>query len=370
MSADLKGPQQLQSEVADKQLCTLCGACVGMCPYLVTHRGRVVVMDDCSVSEGRCYAFCPRVGVDLDELSQAVFGVPHVDAELGVVKEVLMARAGKDPSRERGQYGGTVSALMSFALREGLIDSAVLTSSDDELLPSGTVVRDEEGVLACAGSNFVASPTLAAFHGAAATEAERIGVVATPCQALALAKMKASSLKEGNPIDKLKLVVGLFCTWALRYEDFVAFLKERTQLSEIIKVDIPPPPAEVFEVHTNASCVRLPLDEVRRYIRATCDLCIDMTAQLADVSVGAAEGVEGWNTLIVRSRAGKELVDAAVADGALETTELPEENLEHLKEAALAKRKRALQGLVDKSGSREDLLYLNLSSEALERLLA
>jgi coenzyme F420 hydrogenase subunit beta len=370
MSAELKGPQELQSEVIDRQLCTLCGACVGMCPYLVAHRGRIVVMDECSVSEGRCYAFCPRVGVDLDDLSQAVFGVPHVDGELGVMKEIVMARAGKGPAREQGQYGGTVSALMSFALREGLIDSAVLTSSDEELMPSGTVVRDEEGVLACAGSNFVASPTLATFHREAATEAQRIGVVATPCQALALAKMRASSLHQGNPIEKLKLVVGLFCTWALRYEDFVAFLQERTQLTEITRVDIPPPPAEVFEVHTDSSCVRLPLDEVRRFIRSTCDLCIDMTAQLADVSVGAAEGVEGWNTLIVRSQAGKELVEAAVAGGALETTALPEENLEHLKEAALSKRKRALRGIVDKSGSTEDLLYLKLSNEALERLLA
>jgi coenzyme F420-reducing hydrogenase beta subunit len=95
-----------------------------------------------------------------------------------------------------------------------------------------------------------------------------------------------------------------------------------------------------------------------------------MTAELADVSVGAAEGVEGWNTLIVRSETGKELVDAAVAGGAIETTPLPEENLEHLKGAALNKKKRALRNIIDKSGSSEDLLYLKLSEEALERLLA
>jgi coenzyme F420 hydrogenase subunit beta len=370
MSADVKGPRELQEEVGDRHLCTLCGACVGMCPYLVAHRGRIVAQDECSLSEGRCYAFCPRTPADLDELSQKVFGVPHADGALGTFQEIVMARATDAATRAGAQYGGTVSALMSFALREGWIDSAVLTSSDEHLLPGGIAVRDEAQVLDCAGSNFAASPTLAAFNREAATEARRIGVVATPCQALALAKMRASPLENGNHIEKLKLVVGLFCTWALGYEDFVEFLRERTQLTAITKVDIPPPPAETFEVYTDSSRTSIPLDEVRRFIRPSCDLCIDMTAELADVSVGAAEGVDGWNTLIIRSEAGKELVKAAVASGALETAALPEENLKHLEEAVLMKKKRALGNIVDRTGSNEDLLYLKLSRKALERLLA
>jgi len=370
MSAELKGPQQLQGEVIDKHLCTLCGACVGVCPYLVSHQGRIVVMDECNLSEGRCYAVCPRTSVDFDELNRVVFGVPRPEGELGLVREVLMARAGKGAARKKGQYGGTVSALMSFALREGLIDSAVLTSSDEALLPGGRAVRDEAGVLDCAGSNFVAAPTLAEFNREAVTDAQRIGVVATSCQVLALAKMRTTTLEKRDQIDKLALVVGLFCTWSLRYQDFVGFLREKTDLAEITKVDIPPPPAEVFEVYSDSSCVKLPLAEVRRFIRSTCELCTDMTAELADLSVGAAEGVPGWNTLIVRSETGADLVKKAVAAGAIETAPLPEENLEHLKGAALNKRKRALRNIIDKSGSSEDLLYLKLSEEALERLLA
>ena len=369
MSIEWKGPQGLQREVADRKLCARCGACLGMCPYRATHECRIVVLDECNLSQGRCYAFCPRASVDLDELSQTVFGVPNAGDELGVFQEIVMARAGNDAIRARAQHGGTVSALMSFALREGWIDAAVLTSSDERLQPGGTAVRDEAGVLACAGSNFVASPTLKAFNQEAATETQRIGVVATPCQALALAKMRASPLENGNGIEKLKLVVGVFCTWALRYRDFVEFLEERTQLADITRVDIPPPPAEVFDVYTGSSRVSIPLDEVRSFVRPTCGLCLDLTAELADVSVGSAEGVDGWNTLIVRSGAGKELVKAAVASGAIETAALPDEKLEHLEEAARLKKRRALQNIIDKTGSAEDLLYLKMSEEALQRLL-
>jgi len=369
MSMEWKGPQELQREVADRKLCARCGACLGMCPYRATHECRIVVLDECNLSQGRCYAFCPRASVDLDELSQTLFGVRSAGDALGVFRRIVMARAGSDATRARAQHGGTVSALVSFALREGWIESAVLTSTGERLQPGGTVVRDEAGVLACAGSNFVASPTLQAFHEEAAGETQRIGVVATPCQALALAKMRASPIENGNRIEKLKLVVGIFCTWALRYRDFVEFLEQRTQLAGITKVDVPPPPAEEFTVYTGSSSVAIPLDEVRGFVRDSCGLCLDLTAELADVSVGSAEGVDGWNTLIVRSETGSKLIEAAVAGGALETAALPEESRAHLEQAALAKKRRALQRIIDRTGSAEDLLYLTMSDEARARLL-
>ncbi len=67
-----------------------------------------------------------------------------------------------------------------------------------------------------------------------------------------------------------------------------------------------------------------------------------MTAEFADVSVGAAEGIEGWNTLIVAATRGAKLVEAARADGVLETAPLPDANLAHLKEASLLKKRRGL----------------------------
>ena len=58
-----------------------------------------------------------------------------------------------------------------------------------------------------------------------------------------------------------------------------------------------------------------------------------MTAEFADVAVGAAEGMDGWNTLSSAAD-GAELVEAAREAGAIETEALPEEKLGHLKGAA------------------------------------
>jgi len=370
MSLEVKGCRELQSEVLARDLCTLCGACVGMCPYLVAYRGRIVALDDCDLREGRCYVFCPRTSVDLDLLSQTVFGVPYPADALGTVRQIVLARASDEAVRSKAQFGGTVTALASFALDQGLIDSAVLTTSDESILPSGTPAENKAQILDCAGSNFVAAPTLAAFNRLSEGDAQSIGVVGIPCQALALAKMRASPLENRNNIDKLKLVIGLFCTWALRYEGLARFLADKVPLNQIVKFDIPPPPANLFQVFTNSDRIDISLDDVRPFVRPTCDVCIDLTAEFADVSVGAAEGIKGWNTLIVRSDIGSELVEAARAKGVIETDPLPEQNLAHLKEASLAKKKRGLKKIIETTGSDEDLLYLKLTGETVKRLLS
>lgn len=371
MSPDIKGSLQLRAGVIDRGLCALCGACSGMCPYLVAYRGRIVALDDCAVERGRCYAFCPRTATDLDAASDAAFGAPFDAAPIGRVAEVLMTRAAREEVRSNAQYGGTVSALVAFAIERGFIDSAVLTQSDSSLLPAGVLVRDAARVLSHARSNYVAAPTLAAFNREARREdLRRVGVVATPCQALALAKMRASPLENRNNVEKLSLVVGLFCTWALDYDGFTRFLAEKTPLDRISKFDVPPPPANIFQAFSGGASVSIPLDEVRRFIRPSCNVCLDMTAEFADVSVGSAEGIEGWNTLIVRSERGRELVDAARAAGVLETDALPDANLGHLKGASLGKRRRALANIRQTTGSDDDLLYLELSEDTRGRLLA
>ncbi len=371
MIQEIKGQQQLRADVIDRGLCALCGACSGMCPYLVAHRGHMVALDDCVVERGRCHAFCPRTSTDLDVVSKAAFGAPFDVSAVGRVGQVLMTRATREDVRSKAQYGGTVSALVAFAIDRDFIDAAVLTKSDTSLLPSGVLVRKAEEVPSYGLSNYVAAPTLAAFNrGVRREEVRSIGVVATPCQALALAKMRASTLEDRNNVEKLSLVIGLFCTWALDFEGFTHLLSEKTPPNRITKFDVPPPPANVFQVFVGSEPVSFPLDEVRRFIRPSCNVCLDMTAEFADISVGNAEGIEGWNTLVVRSERGQELVEAARKAAVIEADALPDENLNHLEGASLGKRRRALANIRQSTGNDDDLLYLELRAEMRARLWA
>jgi coenzyme F420 hydrogenase subunit beta len=195
---------------------------------------------------------------------------------------------------------------------------------------------------------------------------ERIGVVGLPCQILALAKMKGSNLPTQTPIDRVVLTLGLFCTWALAYKPFKAFLDARFDHRPIRKLDITPPPERLLKVWIGDKVEEISLDEIRAFIRPACQVCPDMTAEFADLSVGTVEGMADWNTLVVRTQRGEELLEQAVAAGLIETRSLTKENLGHLREASLLKKQRALTAL--KEEGNPDGGYLNLSKELREKI--
>ena len=174
--------------------CAGCGACVNLCPYQASYRDRTVILHHCDLAQGRCFAFCPRTPADLADMKSSLCDEADLTHELGAVKGFFIARAAQEENRRRSQHGGVVTALMTLALREGLINAAVLTERGEELLPRAVTVSEPEAAAQLGGSRFVVSPTVAEFNRALRTDYRRIGVVATPCQALALAKMRLQPL--------------------------------------------------------------------------------------------------------------------------------------------------------------------------------
>jgi coenzyme F420 hydrogenase subunit beta len=364
-----KGCKELIDEVVNEGLCTYCGGCSGSCPYMVAYKGRIVLLDNCDVQGGQCYRYCPRTHTDLDALSRMVFGEPYSDKELGTVSRAVMARSTDPQVRKKAQYGGTVTSLLLFALDEGLIHGAVLSKMSPQKIPGAGIARSRKEILDCAGSSYMACPVLDALNRIPGGAEERLGLVATPCQALALTKMRQDPPQNRGEIGNVKLVIGLFCTWAFSQDGFLRFMAEKVDLSQALKFDVPPPPANRFDVYTGSEKRSFPLDQLREFIMPTCALCTDMTAEFVDISVGSVEGIEGWNTVLVRTPVGSKLVERAVSRGVIETQELPAENLAHLKEAALLKKKRALARIIEHTGEVKNLLYLSLPDDVVEGLL-
>lgn len=371
MAKKAKGCKELITEVIETGLCALCGACTGNCPYLAYHNGRVALLDNCSrTDEAQCYQYCPRTYTDMNALSNEIFGKPYTENEIGTVIDVLMVRAADDVVRKKAQYGGAVTALLSLALAEGLIDGAVLTKTSDDKAPVPFLAQSIKNVLQSAGSNYMACPVLDRYNQISKGDSNKLGIVAMPCQVLSVAKMKTEPPKNRVNIYNVKLVIGLFCTWALSPDRFYQFLKENLDLANVKKFDIPPPPANRFDVYTQSGKTSFPLEQIRKFTMPTCAYCLDMTSEFADISVGSVEGKEEWNTVIVRTEAGADLIERAKKKGTLHINKLPASNLQHLKEAALLKKKRALNEIVKRTGDKSNLLYLKLSPPLTKKLLS
>jgi coenzyme F420-reducing hydrogenase beta subunit len=93
-----------------------------------------------------------------------------------------------------------------------------------------------------------------------------------------------------------------------------------------------------------------------------------MTAELSDISVGTVEGKKSWNTVIVRTEMGEKLLIEAKKAGVIDTRALPEDNLNHLKEASLLKKRRALDALKEKGGIEKG--YFTLSAHLIKYILS
>ena len=350
----------LDSQVIQKNLCTGCGACQGLCSYWGSYHGRTFCYYDCERSDGRCQRFCPRLPTDLDALRRKAFPDTEIVPELGPFRALYLARAADSAIRAGAQHGGVVTALTELALREGFIDGAVLTRARDTLAPEGVVVTDPAEVRACSGSSFQIPPTLAALNAALREDKlRRLGVVGTPCKTLAVYKMRYEGLPENdNHAGNIRLVIGLFCGWGLDWDGMEALTK-RSAASGASHVDIPPSKYHAIEFTPRGdgqNVVSVDLDEVLPLVRPACRACADMTAEFADLSVGGARSADGWETdkkwnqIIVRSKTGEELLELARSRGVLEFKDAPDTALDKLKGASLGKKRTAVHTMQERFG--------------------
>lgn len=369
MDKDEKNPQGQQginTKVLKQGLCTGCCACVNLCPSMEYYKDKTILVHDCNMDKGRCYTYCPRTTTNLEALRHELFNSGDIIWEIGAFKGLYMTRATNESIRASAQHGGTVTALIQLALAQGIIDEAILADQDDQFLPAAQIITDKDEVFNKARSKFVVSPTMSAFNRISRTDTGKIGVVATPCQALALAKMKVNSVPEDKMrMEKLGLVLGLFCGWALDWRKLKNLLKEKIGEIQIKGIDIPPSKHACMEVYTANGTIEIPIEEVNTCVRDNCNYCFDMTCEFADISVGAARSPagwdvdKGWNQVIVRTALGDKLLALAREKGVLEFKAVPDKNIEKLKKASAKKKRTCLIKLAEKTGNRDDLIYID-----------
>jgi coenzyme F420 hydrogenase subunit beta len=370
--AQIFGSAELMEDVHDRELCIGCGACVDLCPYFKNYKGQTSQLFPCSLEQGRCYAYCPKAEVDLNHLYQKIWHRDYDGSALGPYRSVLATRAGRQMAPGRFQAGGTVSALMAYALKNNLIDAAALTDREG-LIPVPRLLRDWQQVAGCASSKFMASATLSALNQGVREGYQRLGVVGTPCQLTAVAQMRTHQLEKKEHNVPVTLSVGLFCNWSLDTRRLNELLDRRLHISTIRSMDIPPPPAGIMALETDNGPVEIALSEIKPLIPHTCYICLDMTAEFADLSAGMFENRPGWNTLIVRSAAGDEIVEQARQEGFIETEDFPAEDLKHLSKAAAEKKERSLRtlirrGLLNNQG--EERAAIRIPQDVIDRILS
>ncbi|AMD16916.1 hydrogenase [Methanobrevibacter sp. YE315] len=178
----------------------------------------------------------------------------------------------------------------------------------------------------------------------------RIAMVGTPCEIMAASKLQHYT---DSPID---VKLGLFCMENFSYKYFVNLLKEYDlKMDDIEKFQIDK--GYVFLLLKNKETVKIPLSVAKRIIRKNCNICVELTSETSDISIGSIGSDDGWSTLIIRTEKGEQIVNGAIEQKFIEAKDLTDSQFKLLNKIAESKISKNLDEIEKREFLARPVLY-------------
>jgi coenzyme F420 hydrogenase subunit beta len=296
----------LMKEIIRSGICTECGTCAAVCPVLEWDHftSQPKLIGKCSGC-GICYNQCPRTITDPIQL-------------IGEFKGGYVANT-NIPEVIGGQDGGTVTSLLCYLFDEHLIDAAIVTMKDPShpWRPVAQIISVKDDAIKASGSIYVHSQTIEALMEAIRQNYVSLAIVGTPCNIDAVDKMlnsPAGMLRFFMRAHVLK--IGLFCMDSFSPETLYArFENDGIDLTKVSKMNINRGKFHVYYPDQEEPIKSYTIRSLHKYKSSSCNFCVDLTAENADISIGSVGAGAKKNTVFARTAIGAEIMeDAAKKD--------------------------------------------------------
>ncbi|KZX17543.1 coenzyme F420-reducing hydrogenase subunit beta [Methanobrevibacter cuticularis] len=182
----------------------------------------------------------------------------------------------------------------------------------------------------------------------------KTAMVGTPCQILAATKINSYSEETGgSPID---IKIGLFCMENFSYTYLKMFLDEKKiDLKDVKEFRIENNMFKIFL--TNGKEKDYTIAETDSFKRRNCEICVDFTSDLSDISVGSVGSPKGFSTLIIRTSKGKKIVEGAISENYISSEPITEKGKKLLEKIASKKKKENLNYITSRENISHPVLY-------------
>lgn len=321
--------------VVKRGICTQCGSCVAVCPVDAIaikndpRKGLYVphINQNLCTHCGLCIKICPGQFVDFPAMEQSIFTTPSKDRSLGFFINCYTGYSTDDKIRYHSSSGGIVSSMLIFALKNGLIDGALVTrmSKNNPLEPEPFIARTPEEIMSAARSKYCPVPANIALREIMKVEG-RYAVVGLPCHIHGLRKIEAADIKLSR---KIALRVGLFCGHSPNFLATEYFLlRHRIARNHVSGLDYRGEgwPGGITIRPRKGQPVFIPHFEAWKYLDVAftpwrCLLCIDGANEFADISFGDAWLDEfsgenkGTSLVMTRTPLGEEILQKLISEG-------------------------------------------------------
>ena len=329
------------SIIYDNKYCCRCGLCASVCPLdsIELTENYLYIDEGTCITCGLCFSVCPR-SFPVEKIYNHIKKTNNslmFSKNFGYYKKLYSARTLNKNIKEIGQDGGIVTSLLYYLLDNNLVD-AVLTIKHSKCSwkPKIGIITNKEDLYKTAGTTYVHSPILSVLNKT--NKFERIAIVAVPCKIKALIKGELFSILPF--FNNIKYKIGLFCMEAFSYEGLLNFINDKFHLKiiDIMKMEI----KQGYFIITlySGNVLSVPLKDVHKYILNFCRYCDDLTAELADISVGSIGSKIKWSSVITRTQKGEYLFNKAIKHGLIEAKLIEDAKLGKSLINKIAKKKR------------------------------
>ncbi|MCE5215108.1 MAG: Coenzyme F420 hydrogenase/dehydrogenase, beta subunit C-terminal domain [Methanobacterium sp.] len=183
---------------------------------------------------------------------------------------------------------------------------------------------------------------------------EKVAIIGTPCHLVAADKLDAYSDCLGE--TSLDLKIGLFCMENFSYTYMKKLLeKYDAEMKDVIECRVEK--NYMWFYLTEDRLVKIPLKEAKSCMRKNCQVCMDFTSELSDISVGSVGSPEGWSTVIVRTEKGLKHLKKAEEDNYIVTKPLTDSGMKIIERLARKKKKENKEEIMKREHIGRPVLY-------------
>ena len=287
-------------------LCLGCGGCEVVCPVeavkieLKDEVYQPVVDDEKCIDCGKCLRGCPGLEADRKRYSEQIFAAEKScsqDHVLGRFISNYLAYSTDENLRYEAASGGLATSILIYLFKENIIEGAVVTrmSEHDQTKSETFVAQSIEELKNAKTSKYCSTHPLSALKELKEFKNDqKFAFVGLPCHIHGLRKIQE---QEQWLKDKIILAVGLLCTHSVNYAGTNLILEKlgsgKKNLKRMQYRGKGWPGEAVIKYENNQRSIPLadywnPYFGPYFFTPYRCLSCSDLTAELADISLGDA----------------------------------------------------------------------------------
>lgn len=324
----MQNVSDLKQEVIDRELCTKCGTCMGVCPTgaIAFAADEIITDDQKCIQCGRCYRCCPGKSFSMEKWSVELFGQHYnVHDMLGSFRSVWIARARAENIYGNAASGGVVTQLCLDLMEDGTVDGVVAVRAKSgipyEFEPFIAVTQEE--IMQAAQSKYMLIPVNTIIKEIKERN-KKVAFVGLPCQ---IQGMRKAMENDAGLKSCVFVLVSLFCGFNMEKvatdyligqsgitKDDISELSYRHKQGEETGFYVRGQNGEDFFVNKHGYTFMNLLFSPKR-----CWKCFDYSGEFADISVGDAWDCKGGGSrIIVRTDVGNDVWEHSVKRGTLQ----------------------------------------------------